>query len=136
MLRKETASVFILVMSILIALRTPVLGYCPDSEVFFLGGFDCHLSHSHDHEEDHHHRDHSEPSPCEENHEMISFESEDFLWNASGDLGEAKMVLVGDAEFRSRTSLHFPRALTDVAFPSRPPPPDEPVFLRFSVLRL
>ena len=53
-----------------------------------------------------------------------------------GDLAEAKLSPVGGVEYVPACVFDFPRESTEVISPSRAPPPDGPVYLRFSVLRL
>lgn len=112
----------------------------------------CPFSHNcEEHQEcDHHECDHHEGEcphhdcdeepdrrPCDENHEMISLESDDFFWVGMSDPGEGKVSPVGGIDFLSTTSFGIPRErLKVISSPRAPPPPDGPIFLRLSVLRL
>lgn len=140
-------------MSLLIILRSPVFGYCPEYQIFFLGYTACKYAHDcedhsschhHDHgecpdEEGCHHEDcqNSDHHPCDENHKMISLESDDFLWSRMVQGGEPKVVSAQEEQAPVVLSLDFPKGGQKViSSPRAPPPPDGPIFLRFSVLRL
>lgn len=152
MVRKASASAFLVMMSLLIVLRSPVFGYCPEYEVFFVADSGCPFAHNCEdregchHSEDCHHdedcphpEDREEPDqpPCDENHEMLMLESEDFLWNGISDSGEGKMSPISEFDSFAIPVFEIPRRGLKVISPSRaPPPPEGPIFLRFSVLRL
>ena len=136
-LRKASASIFLVVMSLLIALHSPVFGYCPKEETFFIGHFHCQDSQGIDEHDCHcEHEEDPVPSPCDGEHVLISLDSDDFVWSGMEELNEVKLTLIEDLEFQSQIALGFPRILEVVTFQSRPPPPDDPVYRRFSVYRL
>jgi hypothetical protein len=124
-------------MSLLVALHSPVFGYCPKNETIFMGHHHCQAPQIDD-EHDCHcgHEEEPVPCPCDGEHELISLDSGDYLWSAMGDLEEVKMSLIEDLGFQIQPSLDFPKEPTTVSFLSRPPPPDQSIFRRFSVLRL
>ena len=124
-------------MSLLIALHSPVFGYCPEDGSFFVWEIECQASLAKDLHDCHcEHEEVPVPSPCDGEHELISLDSDDFVWSGMGELDEAKMSLIDDLGFQAQTILIFPRALATLTVQSRPPPPDDPVYRRFSVLRL
>ncbi|MDB4538060.1 hypothetical protein N9230_05560, partial [Akkermansiaceae bacterium] len=121
----------------LIALHSPVFGYCPENESLFVGETECQPSLAQDAHGCHCEEDEqSAPGPCDGEHELICLDSGDFVWSGMGELGEARMSLIEDLGFQPETSLKFPTALAQVTFRTRPPPPDDPLYRRFSVLRL
>ena len=102
-LRKTSASIFLVAMSFLIVLHSPVFGYCPEKESFFVGEFECEASLAQDSHDCH--CDHEEvpvPSPCDGEHELISLDSADFIWSAMGEFGELEMTSDSGQEIQSQ----------------------------------
>lgn len=135
-LRKASASIFLVVMSLLIALHSPVVGYCAEAETFFVGEFECGASLALDNHDCHGlHEEESAPSPCDGEHEMITLVSGDFLWSGLEAPDAPETICVPNAQ-DDRSSFSLLRRQIDVTVMPTRPPPDPSQFRRFSVLRL
>lgn len=79
-LRKMSATVLLTVMSFLIGLQAPVLGFCELSQSFFIS--EHHHDHAdHGHDDCLHHEDEKAPAPLDHEHSFILLEINDFSWS-------------------------------------------------------
>jgi hypothetical protein len=134
-LRKLSILLFLLLMSLLVAFHSPAVGYCLDSESYFLG----------DHQEGpeicgHGCDDHGLPTesedPIDHEHLMVSLDAGDFQWSTSMLCVVPQFV---EIELQDWLILPLPIAgehFGSVISPSNPPPPDIPIFRRDAALRV
>ncbi|MGC6456735.1 MAG: hypothetical protein ACON4R_00045 [Akkermansiaceae bacterium] len=121
-------------MSLLIALHSPVFGYCSLSEVHFFG------SHSHDEiHHDHFHDDHHECDPVQDpddhDHLMVTLDAGEFQWAAPDFTMVPHFVVIEVPDWEVLMPLI--ESDSDLEWTAKnPPPPDVPIFRRDSRLRL
>ncbi|MEJ6642334.1 MAG: hypothetical protein QNL33_03665 [Akkermansiaceae bacterium] len=133
--RKLSASLFLLVMSLLVALHSPAIGYCSDSESYFVG--DHHeVADVCEHDCDGHELPLEPEEPIDHQHLMVSLDTADFQWSAS-TLHSVPQFL----EIELQGWLMSPLPIVGehfgaVIFPADPPPPDVPIFRRDAALRV
>ena len=135
MLRNLSASLFLLVMSLLVALHSPAIGYCAGSESHFVGDH-AEISEVCEHDCGGHDHSGDPEDPGEHEHLMLSLDAGDFQWSA------ASLWLVPQfAEIALPVWLVAPVLVTGDDFqmgvlPANPPPPETPIFRRDAALRI
>jgi hypothetical protein len=131
--RKISALFFLLVMTMVIGLHSPVFGYCAAEDALLVGS---HLIEPVCQHECDHDKAPPAPAPCEEEHEFVTVETADFQWSPL-DLIAPPIVLLAE-DFISRPVVVVPsRKIFSLDLPKHdPPPPGLPIFRRDGVLRL
>ncbi|YCM45771.1 hypothetical protein V2O64_07060 [Verrucomicrobiaceae bacterium 227] len=116
-------------MSLLIALHSPAIGYCTNSDAYFVGGHAQSVEVC-----DHGCDDHSTPEDHE--HLMVSIDPGNFQWSAN-PLCIVPQFIVMEWPGWSLPSLFIDEELRGNFLSStNPPPPDLPIFRRDSALRI
>ncbi|MEN8847349.1 MAG: hypothetical protein ABF377_04650 [Akkermansiaceae bacterium] len=128
-------------MSLLIGLQAPVLGFCQHSQTFFITEHHCEPEHYHHHgDHNHHHVEQPdpepEPSPCDDCHEFLSLDVDDFLWTTAATSHEVKFSSCHLSFSTSDFSPAPQRKIEAAQIPRPPPPPGEPHFRLHSEWRL
>jgi len=152
MLRNISAVTFMLVMTLLITLKHPVLGYCLCVNSYFTGDCSCELTKQADLQSStcadnccsSAQVESEKPAPCDDCTKRLNIDVSDFVWNASDQLPE-----LDQHEFPNPavyfTDSHLFTALTAVPAnaPIRGDPPPWidldtsqglPIYIRHSVL--
>lgn len=125
--RRLSASIFLLVMSLLVALHSPAVGYCAATESYFLG------DHSEDHNCDHECADHREP--LEHPHHMVLLDAGDFQW-VPVTFCFPQFVEIDLLDWSVTWPLFVAGKSGVLILPANPPPPDVPIFRRDAALRV
>ena len=140
MFRKASASVLLTVMSLLIGLQAPVLGFCQHSQTFFFSTPQCQSpetekSHVNYHDCDcHHEHDQEALDPCDESHQFLALDVDDFT-KASSEFSPDLRFLTAPISATPAPLLQQEK-VTLSSFSSRAPPPGVPLFRLHSVWRL
>lgn len=85
MFRKSSALMFMLVMTLLIALKHPVLGYCLCSDAYITSSSSCFSNEASPCSGCSEIKTNVAPEPCTDCVEHFSIDVDDFLWEASDD---------------------------------------------------
>ena len=155
MFRKFTASAFLLVMGLLIALKHPTLGYCLCVDSYFAGSCDCRTelplktassddaacsgccpSSAYGSKT----AGFAAQDPCTDCEDVLMIDVGDFLWHGSTEVHEAGDSIATTPAF-AQAAYQLPKALLKSAISARGDPPPTlgagiPLYLRHSVLRL
>ena len=133
MIRRLSASFFLLGMVVLVLLKQPAFAYCGHTEHFFISECGC--------EEEAaenvcpHCVQEEVPKPCDDCSEKIQVDVDDLVWS---DIGMTSIVECSSAILDGvAKSLDFKVTSMVTVAPVRPPPPPGPsLFLLNSVFRL
>ena len=165
MLRKTTAVIFMLVMTLLIALKHPVLGYCLCLNSYFTGDCVCQVEKSQPDntsaakekatspcpsccassetvETDNDQDTPVEPIPCDDCTEHLNIDVGDFVWQSSDKVPSDSELTVALPISIAALELNLPIAsyYSPMSIRGDPPPglydTALPLYLKHSVLRL
>lgn len=135
MLRKLSASIFLLVMSLLVALHSSAIGYCVNQELYFVGD---HVETpevcSHDCDGDQ--KPVEQQDPVDHQHLMVSLDAVDFQWSATLLCVVPQFVEIELPDWSLPILLMVGEQVRDAISPTNPPPPDLPIFRRDAALRI
>lgn len=140
---------FMIVMTLLIALKHPVLGYCicldsysttaccPIEEAKILA---CCDDANHSDESPLHH----DEIPCDDCFQSFNVDVGDFFWNSTNDVPDAEMSDLAASSFTNSSRESYPLTVFSIGLPARGDPPPgvnesstaSPLYLKHSVLRL
>jgi hypothetical protein len=155
MFRKCTALAFMLVMTLLITLKHPVLGYCLCLDSYFTGDCVCQAEKKSadptakqdspcpsccSTSEAENNEDIPAPTPCDDCTEHLLVDVGDFVWNVSDDVPSDTETFLLTPTF-DLCSVQLPLASLHTTASARgDPPPGQndgvPIYLRHRVLRL
>jgi len=154
MFRKTSATVLLLVMTMIITLQHPVLGYCICIDDFFTADCACEVepappkqisSCSTDCCESSEMTEQQLPSPCDDCNESLTIETGDFLWaNANQFTPDNSEEVIDSSPILPSDELLSWQSLTAGAIQIRgSPPPDYspqpsrlPIYLKHQAFRL
>ena len=154
MFRKITASVFLIVMALLIALKHPVLGYCLCIDSYFAGNCACQAEQPVTTALDNATcpgccpsgasgltaPEFAEQSPCSVCEEVLMVDVGDFIWHGGNEMPEGGESVATSPAIADAASV-LPKAYVKAAMSARGDPPPilragMPLYLRHSILRL
>ena len=134
-LRKLSASIFLLVMSLLVAFHSPVFGYCVNEDQYFVGEHDEEIE-ACEHECDGHQEPAGKTDPVEHEHLMVSLETEDFQWSTTPLCVVPHFIEVEVLNWTLLFDFSDGDLVGVPISPANPPPPEVPIFRRDAALRI
>jgi len=157
MLRKTTAVTFMLVMTLLITLKHPVLGYCLCLDSYFAGDCVCQAEETpvtsdimstsccsscqaNEVAEADSEPIPTVPSPCDDCTEHLNVDVDDFVWESTDQVPDNAETLIPFPAYLATTTLQIPNVPIGTTMQIRGSPPfrwqNIPIYLRHSVLIL